>query len=64
MYVFLDHEVSLRIGNREAIVTIWSQERKMSVTVPMHTGCDIGRGLALRILKEAGFSVDDFIELR
>lgn len=54
----------MRIGNREAIVTIWSQERKMSVTVPMHTGCDIGRGLALRILKEAGFSVDDFIELR
>ncbi len=34
------------------------------VTVPMHTGADIGRGLAVRILRDAGFSVDDFVRLR
>ena len=25
---------------------------------------DVGRGLAMRILKDAGFSVEDFIRLR
>jgi len=38
--------------------------RGVSVTVPMHAGCDIGRGLAVRILKDAGFSVDDYLRLR
>lgn len=45
-------------------LTLWHEERKVSVTVPMHTGCDVGRGLAVRILKDAGFSVDDFLRLR
>jgi predicted RNA binding protein YcfA (HicA-like mRNA interferase family) len=45
-------------------LTLWHEERKVAVTVPMHTGCDVGRGLALRILKDAGFSVDDFLRLR
>jgi predicted RNA binding protein YcfA (HicA-like mRNA interferase family) len=42
-------------------LTLWNKERNVSVTVPVHTGCDIGRGLAVRILKDAGFSVDDYI---
>ena len=45
-------------------LTLWHEERKVSVTVPVHTGCDIGRGLAVRILKNAGFSVDDYLRLR
>jgi predicted RNA binding protein YcfA (HicA-like mRNA interferase family) len=36
-------------------------ENNVSVTVPIHTGCDLGRGLAVRILKDAGYSVDDYI---
>lgn len=32
-----------------------------SATVPMHTKADLGRGLAVRILKDAGFSVDDYL---
>ncbi|MGA2061751.1 MAG: type II toxin-antitoxin system HicA family toxin [Thermoguttaceae bacterium] len=43
-------------------LTLWNEERKVSVTVPIHTGCDIGRGLAIRILKDAGFTVDDYIK--
>jgi predicted RNA binding protein YcfA (HicA-like mRNA interferase family) len=39
-------------------------ERGVTVTVPVHTGVDIGRGLALRILRDAGFSVDDYLALR
>ena len=37
------------------------EERKVSVTIPVHTGCDVGRGLAVRILKDAGFSVEDYL---
>jgi len=32
----------------------------VTVTVPVHTGADVGRRLALRILKDAGFTVDDY----
>lgn len=42
-------------------LTLWHEGRKVSVTVPVHTGSDIGRGLAVRILKDAGFSVDDYL---
>jgi predicted RNA binding protein YcfA (HicA-like mRNA interferase family) len=42
-------------------LTLWHPERNVSVTVPVHTGCDIGRGLAVRILKDAGFSVEQYL---
>jgi predicted RNA binding protein YcfA (HicA-like mRNA interferase family) len=38
--------------------------RQVTVTVPVHTGSDKGRGLAVRILKDAGFTVDDYLRLR
>ncbi len=45
-------------------LTLFHDQRKVAVTVPMHTGVDIGRGLAVRILRDAGFSVDDYVRLR
>lgn len=45
-------------------LTLWHDTRKVSVTIPVHTGCDIGRGLAARILKDAGFTVEDYLRLR
>ena len=45
-------------------LTLWHDQRKISLTVPVHTGTDVGRGLAVRLLKVAGFSVDDFLRLR
>lgn len=45
-------------------MTMWHEERNVSITIPVHTGCDIGRGLAIRILKDAGFSVEDFLRSR
>lgn len=45
-------------------LTLWHAERNHSVTIPVHTGCDIGRGLAVRLLKDAGFSVEDYLRLR
>jgi len=52
-------------GNQEGShLTLWHEERKIAVSVPMHTGTDVGRGLAARILKDAGFSVEDYLRLR
>jgi len=45
-------------------LTLWHEARKVSVTIPIHTGADIGRGLAVRILKDAGFAVEDYLRLR
>ncbi len=45
-------------------LTLWDDARKISVTIPVHTGADVGRGLAVRILKDAGFSVEDYLRLR
>ena len=42
-------------------LTLRHEGRKVSVTVPVHTSCDVGRGLAVRILKDAGFSVEDYL---
>ena len=45
-------------------MTMWHKKRNITVTIPVHEGCDIGRGLAVRILKDAGFSVDDYLRRR
>lgn len=45
-------------------LTLWHEGRNISITVPVHSGCEIGRGLAVRILKDAGFTVEDYLHLR
>lgn len=45
-------------------LTLWHDIRQVSITIPAHTGNDIGRGLAIRVLKDAGFSVEDYLRLR
>ncbi len=45
-------------------LTLYNQERDIAVTVPIHKGHDLGRGLTLRILKDAGFTTDDFLDWR
>jgi predicted RNA binding protein YcfA (HicA-like mRNA interferase family) len=42
-------------------LTLRHEERRVTVTIPVHSSSDIGRGLAVRILKDAGFSADDFV---
>jgi predicted RNA binding protein YcfA (HicA-like mRNA interferase family) len=44
--------------------TLWHPQNNISVTVPIHAGSDVGRGLAIRILKDAGFTVEDFLRSR
>jgi len=45
-------------------LTLRHPTRRISLTIPVHTSVDLGRGLAVRLLKDAGFSVDDFLKLR
>ena len=45
-------------------LTLRHETRELTVTIPMHTGADIGRGLAIRILKDAGYTVDEFLRWR
>ena len=47
-----------------AHLTLRHATRKVTVTVPVHTGADVGRGLAVRILKDAGFAVDEYLRVR
>jgi predicted RNA binding protein YcfA (HicA-like mRNA interferase family) len=49
---------------RGSHLILWHPKLRRSVSVPMHTGYDIGRGLALQILKQAGHTADDFLEWR
>jgi predicted RNA binding protein YcfA (HicA-like mRNA interferase family) len=43
-------------------LTLRNEDQGISVTVPVHTNCTLGRGLAVRILKDAGFTVEQFIQ--
>ncbi len=45
-------------------LTLFHAGRGVMVTVPVLRGLDIGRGLAVRILHDAGFSVDQYLALR
>lgn len=45
-------------------LTLWHEGRATAVTVPVHAGHDVGRELAVRILKDAGFSIEDYLRLR
>lgn len=45
-------------------LTLWHEGRRVTVTVPIHGGVDVGRGLAVRIFKDAGFTVDEYLRLR
>jgi len=38
----------------------WSKPGQESVTVPVHKGKDLGRGLLSRLLKQAGLTEEDF----
>jgi len=54
------------VGDRQSgsHLTLWHEGRQVAVTVPVHSGSDVGRGLAVRILKDAGFIVDDYLAQR
>jgi predicted RNA binding protein YcfA (HicA-like mRNA interferase family) len=58
---FLKHKGFIEDRQRGSHLTLRHPEKIISVTVPVHSGQDVGRGLAVRILKDAGFSVEDYV---
>ena len=61
---FLKSQGFVEEGQRGSHLTLWHEARGLAATIPVHTGADLGRGLVVRILKDAGFSVDDYLRLR
>jgi predicted RNA binding protein YcfA (HicA-like mRNA interferase family) len=61
---FLHSQGFVRDRQAGSHLTLFHPGSGRTVTVPIHGGVDIGRGLAVRILKDAGFTVDDFLRLR
>jgi len=45
-------------------LTLINRITRRIVTIPVHTGTDLGRGLLQKILAAAGFTPEDFNELR
>jgi predicted RNA binding protein YcfA (HicA-like mRNA interferase family) len=61
---FLEAQGFVKDRQTGSHLTLWDEGRKVSVTIPVHSGCDVGRGLAVRIRKDAGFSVEDYLRQR
>jgi len=61
---FLKKQGFVEIRQAGSHLTLFHEGLRTAVTVPTHTGCDLGRGLATRILKDAGFSAEDFTRLK
>ena len=60
---FLKKNGFTEVRQKGSHLVLWHEQRRVSVTIPVHTGCDIGRGLAVRILKDAGLSIADFVRV-
>lgn len=61
---FLKQQGFVEIRQSGSHLTLGHSGRLATVTVPVHTGTDLGRGLAVRILRDAGFTVEQFLDLR
>ncbi len=64
LVTFLKSQGFVEDRQRGSHLTLRHEQQRVSVTVPVHTGSDIGRGLAVRILRDAGFTVEEFLRLR
>jgi len=61
---FLTAQGFVEVRQSGSHLTLRREGDGRTVTVPIHTGQDIGRGLLRRILRDAGFSTEDFYRLR
>jgi predicted RNA binding protein YcfA (HicA-like mRNA interferase family) len=44
-------------------VLVHPQDRRRTVTVPVHAGRDLKRGTVRSIIRQAGFTVEEFVDL-
>jgi predicted RNA binding protein YcfA (HicA-like mRNA interferase family) len=63
LVLFLKRQGFVEDRQRGSHLVLFHPATNRTVVVPIHGG-DLGRGLARGILKDAGFSVEDYIRLR
>ncbi len=61
---FLRKQGFVEIRQRGSHLTLRRESDSRTVTVPVHTGRDIGKGLLKKILLDAGYTVEEFNRLR
>jgi predicted RNA binding protein YcfA (HicA-like mRNA interferase family) len=44
-------------------VTLINSETNKTITIPVHTGVDIGKGLLKKIITQAGLTIEEFTNL-
>jgi predicted RNA binding protein YcfA (HicA-like mRNA interferase family) len=60
---FLKKNGFIEVHKSGSHLTLRNEKSGATLTIPVHRG-DIGRGLAVRILKDAGFTIDDYLKSR
>jgi predicted RNA binding protein YcfA (HicA-like mRNA interferase family) len=60
---FLKRQGFVEDRQRGSHLVLFHPKESRTVVVPLHTG-DLGRGLTRHILKDAGFTVEDYLRLR
>ncbi len=45
-------------------LTFINSKTNKTVTIPVHTGVDIGKGLLKKIIADAGLTIEEFVNLR
>ena len=48
---------------KAAILTLINSKTNKTVTIPVHTGVDIGKGLLKKIITDAGLTTEEFVNL-
>jgi len=61
---FLKQQGFVEVRQRGSHLTLRRESDGRTVTVPVHTGQDIGKGLLKKILSDAGYTVEQFNRLR
>ncbi|MHB8519380.1 MAG: type II toxin-antitoxin system HicA family toxin [Limisphaerales bacterium] len=61
---FLKAQGFVEDRQRGSHLILWHPTQRKAVSVPVHTGYDLGRGLTLQILKQAGRTAEEFLNWR
>lgn len=52
-----------KIRQESSHVSLWREQDNKHITIPVHRGKTLGKGLLIRILKDVGLSVDELRKL-
>ena len=53
----------IKIRQESSHVSLWREQDNKHITIPMHGGTPLGKGLLSRILKDIGLPIDELRKL-